>query len=339
MEDGRSLIGQYYIASGIDQLFIDTMVRRIADVSGIIHGTMFESFRPEIVCIIELVFYINSVNSDATPAMKMFGLSFAGCSNSSKLIMICCILLRAVLKRFQLTSIVRRWRSLPNHSMFKKVWKLLQLIDVVSGLVSMGNMFQFFSLGMFPTIMHRVSGLSVMKPPLPYPGSHSGASSLELHSRYRQLLWIVLTGCFTAGSLNYQSMLATLHDFLAFISHDIMHTIEPLIRSSSAATSTDGRRASVISENNITSTARQICCVCRQSPPENPYVSSCGHVYCYVCMYFSTSSCGASLDALEGFNDESGDDHTHSSQPVPDAAERRYQCHSCNSWVQSVRRL
>mgnify|MGYP003387836467 CR=1 len=52
--DSSSLRGQYYVAFGIDQLFIDTLVKRVAEISNSFHGTGFEAYRPEIVCVIEV---------------------------------------------------------------------------------------------------------------------------------------------------------------------------------------------------------------------------------------------------------------------------------------------
>ena len=263
--------------------------------------------------------------------MKLFGLSFANVSGNgshiaSSMTMVCCILLRAILKRFQLTSIVRQWRSLPNDSAFKKVWKLLQLLEVVTGFVSIGNLLQFFSSGLFPSVSLRASGLGIMKAPNPYPGGNNGVSALELHYRYRQVLWTCVAGVFASGSLDYNwtSFLATLYDFTSFVSHDIMHTIGPLFTPSS-----DSRTAHS-GDIDIVDSTRLLCCVCKRSPPENPYVTSCGHVYCYVCVYFSVRNSGCDFDALE--NEWSG------RAPQP-RSERPYRCHSCRTAVSKVRRL
>jgi hypothetical protein len=328
-ENGRPLIGRCYVASGIDQMFIETIVDRIAKASSSFAGTRFETFRPEITCIIELVFHIHSLSTMSTPGMKLFGLSFNGRSrraSGASAIIACCVLLRALLKRFQLTSLVQQWRILPEESIFKRVWKVLQLIEVVSGFISLGNLFQFFGSGLFPTLMYRASGLTVTSILSPYPVVSNGASSLELHYRYRQLLWVVISGIYPSESLQYQSLLATLHDFVAFISHDILKTFGPLLPG-------DRSPRAVSNGGDITDRSLRFCCACKKAPAENPSISDCGHVYCYVCVYVAVTNAGVRFDNLNDRNianssDLPSSDHRHS-----------FHCHMCQRTVKSVRRL
>ena len=68
--------GQVFVASSIDEYFLDIISKRFLDIIGSFQEGIPDKFRPEFTCLVELLYYVLSVNNNATPAMKLFGLKF-----------------------------------------------------------------------------------------------------------------------------------------------------------------------------------------------------------------------------------------------------------------------
>lgn len=372
--DVRTHKGTTYVATTIDDTFLDIITKRLFNIISHFDASLPEQFRPEFSCMIELIFYIVSLNKLATPGMATFGLKFDASRNDKSIvvtrIVLCVyILFKWLLARFELTALLQRWRSLPDNNIRKRIWKYCQVIDFVTRIANISNQLCFFQSGLYPLLVYRLCSLKIHKPPSvdnvnSGMNENAGVNNLELQYKHRRLLGAAISALSTMGyqyirsnvnSNNVNNILTYFQkhslDFLHFIEADVGNTVKrikcrvetlagyspvsknetdsPLNKENNNSNNYDNIIKETILHSKTSYSARHVCVLCERSPVEDPYITNCGHIYCYVCIYFT-------LISIPGMDQYfCGNVNKRLNVVDPNACK----CHKCEEYILYVHRM
>jgi len=164
--------------------------------------------------------------------------------------------LRYCWSRFNLYASAHDFGGLPRDDIRYRLWKISLNIEEIFNLVNLVNSIAFLYDGKFRTIVDRVLGLRLL-----YATKRGAMRSLDVEYMDRQVVWTAVTefAMFLMPLINVDK---------------IRNTIKKITRKKSVSQLPVGY-CLICHENN-----REV----RDCLVRNPYVTECGHVFCYYCI-------------------------------------------------------
>lgn len=340
--------GKLYVASRIDDAFLDIILQKLTSIVSYYNKSISETYRPEFTCVVELIYYMLSLTSSedcggsessimthTTPGLAVFRLKFnfkPEHVNKKKLLMCLCILCKYLYSRFQLTSLIQKWRYLPDTNVRKKIWKLLQIVDIMHACGIFANSLSFCRYGIYPNILYRICGLetvnSVSQDTKHLTGGGKtairtpGLSEIEINYKSRALLWVAISSVLLAAkSINYMPTYRMVKNSSIWFLNYMKHSIGKI--NNDGVVSSNSKQSSV----TLTKTG-SLCLQCKRNPAEHIHmIDNCGHRFCYVCIYYSMFNANYQdfCDCLSHSHTDSNRDRRH-----------QYQCAECHCEITSI---
>ena len=138
---------------------MDVITRDLTDASVPVNSFV-NRWKPELDACFEILFYSLSTTYKASPGMKTFGFTYSKKGNPYILALL--IFCKWFYSRFQRISIYQNWREAAEHSIQKKLWRLIKLLDAAIQIFSLANYLKFFSSPAtsetYPDLTSRLSG-------------------------------------------------------------------------------------------------------------------------------------------------------------------------------------
>lgn len=353
-------------------LHLDTALKTLlhssvtTSLSHIDNGNLGDTYRLEIETVINLLYwYYSSIHeSDRetkySPAMKIFGLLFQKEKTNilmpfqtlqtsdtlqpelkwlDKHLPLIYIVTVYLFLKMEKMIIARRWHLADKSSSKYKIYQIHKMLSIVFRIAGISNTFLFLFYGIYPTMLHRISGLS-LKPATDF--DERGYSQSQLSWKVRQTFWAILTQ--TLGTALWVFDWASIQLFLHQYSRKTIRSIDNSMRNvgsyvknwfmradDGATTSSDEGMSSNGNTNtsNIDVTASNqkacACTNCGKSFAETPYISNCRHIYCYTCIYWITDRFRAEARREAAMIDDNSTVKDDGNSNVPAMLHRRKQ--------------
>jgi len=159
-------------------------------------------------------------------------------------------------------SVNQGWGDMEENTWQRRAWKILTYLENIYKCLSILNLLVFLRNGQYASVINRLLGMQLVY----YKPNMSRRVSFELLNR--QLVWLGFSEflLFLLPLINMDRIKNFLYRRLFTKPRPEMSTIR---RSPSATTLLHP----------------PLCCpVCNSDPVFNPYISSCGHIFCYYCL-------------------------------------------------------
>jgi len=207
------------------------------------------SLEPELEALLNLtIFRISIYALDRTYGQQLQNLQFGGLSRMQKYLFgILLILGRYIQKRGE--PITHAWATYPSGSTYKRLWTFISRLETIFKVAELLNFIVFLWNGKYVSLINRVLMLNVI-----YLRS-SMARRVSFEYMNRQLVWNGFT------------------EFMLFIMPMInVDKMKTLIKKTFSAPHTS------------TNIDPFTCPICTANPIQTPYISNCGHKFCYYCL-------------------------------------------------------
>ncbi|KAF9186759.1 peroxisome assembly protein (Peroxin-2) [Haplosporangium sp. Z 767] len=270
----------------LDDELLETMKEQLWSAFALFKPSLKEKFKPELILALNLVMYKFSVyDMGATYGSQLQNLIYrnerkhsGGLQSTAKdapLTKTQKIAYGAVtvggqyiMERLNHVVTAQGWGELPEDNIKRKAWNLLQRAGSIFRIVSLFNFLAFLYAGKYRTVLERVLSMRLV-----YAERNSNRqASFEFLNR--QMVWHAFT------------------EFLMFLM--------PLINVSKLKRNVKRMLlpAALMSANELAALPAHICAICHENnnassttsgtPTStviyNPYITNCGHVYCYYCI-------------------------------------------------------
>ncbi|KAF8977427.1 peroxisome assembly protein (Peroxin-2) [Entomortierella lignicola] len=269
----------------LDNELLETMKEQLWSAFSLFKPTFKETYKPELILALNLIMYKFSVyDMGATYGSQLQNLIYrnerkhvgglqststdAALTKSQKIIYgIFTVGGQYITERINLVISAQGWGDLPEDNIKRKVWNLLQKSGSFFRIASLLNFLAFLYAGKYRSLLERALSMRLV-----YADRNSNRqASFEFLNR--QMVWHAFT------------------EFLMFLM--------PLINVSKLKRNVKKMLlpAALMSANELSVLPAHICAICHESNSasttpgtitstviHNPYITDCGHVYCYYCI-------------------------------------------------------
>ncbi|KAG0202292.1 peroxisome assembly protein (Peroxin-2) [Mortierella sp. GBA30] len=291
----------------LDDELLETMKEQLWSAFALFKPSFKERFKPELALALNLVMYNFSVyDMGATYGSQLQNLIYrnerkhcgglqstatdAPLTKTQKVAYgVVTVGGQYVMERLNRVVTAQGWGELPEDNIKKKAWNVLQKGGSVFRIVSLINFLAFLYAGKYRTVLERILSMRLV-----YAERNSNRqASFEFLNR--QMVWHAFT------------------EFLMFLM--------PLINVSKLKRNVKRMLlpAALMSSNELTTLPTHICVICHENNSasttpgtmkstviHNPYITNCGHVYCYYCIKtkmmvddeWCCLRCGTKVDAI-----------------------------------------
>ncbi|KAF9586225.1 peroxisome assembly protein (Peroxin-2) [Lunasporangiospora selenospora] len=270
----------------LDDELLETMKEQLWSAFSLFKPSLKERFKPELTLALNLVMYkfsiydmgatygsqlqnliyrnerkhsggLQSTATDA-PLTKTQKIAFGAVTVGGQY----------VLERLNRIITAQGWGELPEDDLKKKAWSLIQSAGKVYRVVSLMNFLGFLYAGKYRTILERILSMRLVY------AQRSSNRQASFEFLNRQMVWHAFT------------------EFLMFMM--------PLINVSKLKRNVKRLLlpAALMSGNELSELPAHICAICHENNSStttspgtasstvihNPYVTDCGHIYCYYCV-------------------------------------------------------
>ncbi|KAJ1775180.1 peroxisome assembly protein (Peroxin-2) [Coemansia sp. RSA 2523] len=263
----------------------------VSNALSLVRPGLAETYRLEIDTVIRAVLFWLSVGSHrrATYAQGLQNLQYARTSGFARRVHLFGILSIGgpyAWARMVGSMSLAGWADAPHTSIRALVWRLVQRIERITKVAALLNFAAFLALGQYPSIVERILGLRLVhaRPQILH--------SVSFEFLNRQLVWHAFT------------------EFVMFA----MPLVNPMkARAWIVRNVRSVLRLPISVDQSVKELPEDVCAVCfveaRKDDTHvvNPYVTGCGHIYCYVCISMrmmaeadecSCLRCGAKVDKI-----------------------------------------
>jgi len=333
--------GQSIVSCRIDEKIQGVLLSVLHSALNSIRGDLSEKFDPECNLLIQLGFYYAAFGiSNTSPGMKAVRLAYHPDALSERSIVFRKYLVAFTIILDYTRQRIKIWHrdalySLPpgsgigenqqqqhdrrnsetTSSQLNKLGRALAVSEVFVKLARIANYLAFLRSGSYPTLLHRIAGLSLV-PIVDEGGEVDHEVSPVLHfMRGREILWLALSECITAstGAISWRNLSLQLlqsrlqgawrtisNSTSALVGGSVLSALSPPSPSPSPSPSSSisnineaGAEAEI--QEGVTHTHTHthananidafnyLCTLC-SCTPEAPQVTACGHLYCYYCI-------------------------------------------------------
>ncbi|CAH2356033.1 hypothetical protein CLIB1423_44S00122 [[Candida] railenensis] len=159
--------------------------------------------------------------------------------------------------------------------------KLLTKINETLKIVNLLNFILFLVNGKFPTVVHRLLGISLT--PVVTDLLKFNGDNVNFEFQNRQLVWNVMTEflVFILPLLKLKSMRRRFNRLVSGGKKELNYGNESKI---TPYTNLPISQCAICIENSVKERSRPSTATDGLFPITNPYITNCGHIYCYVCI-------------------------------------------------------
>ncbi|KAG0222409.1 Pex12 amino terminal region-domain-containing protein [Mortierella sp. GBAus27b] len=300
----------------LDDELVETMKEQLWSAFSLFKPSFKNKFKPELALALNLIMYKFSVyDMGATYGSQLQNLTYrnerkhsgglqstatdAPLTKTQKVAYgVITVGGQYVLERLNGAMTSQGWGELPEDNIKRKVWNVLQKAGSVFRIVTLLNFLAFLYAGKYRTVLERILSMRLV-----YANRNSNRqASFEFLNR--QMVWHAFT------------------EFLMFLM--------PLINVSKLKRNVKKMLvpAALMSANEHSVLPPHICAICHENSSasatpgvvtstaiHNPYITDCGHVYCYYCVKtkmmvddeWCCLRCGKKVEAIARHIDTTGD--------------------------------
>lgn len=174
--------------------------------------------------------------------------------------------------------------------------KLLTKINETLKIVNLLNFVLFLINGKFPTVVHRLLGISLT--PVVTDLLKFNGDNVNFEFQNRQLVWNVMTEflVFILPLLKLKSMRRRFNRLVSGGKKELNYGNESKI---TPYTNLPISQCGICIENSVKERTKPSAVADGLFPITNPYITNCGHIYCYICI----STRFNAMDISDGEND------------------------------------
>ncbi|KAG0325097.1 peroxisome assembly protein (Peroxin-2) [Dissophora globulifera] len=298
-----------------DELF-ETMKDQLWSAFSLLKPTIQDKFKPELTLALNLVMYKFSVyDMGATYGSQLQNLTYrnerkhsgglqstatdARLTRTQKITYgVITVGGQYVMERLNHVVTSQGWGELPEDNIKRKAWNLLQKGGSIFRIVSLINFLAFLYAGKYRSVLERLLSMRLVY------ADRSSNRQASFEFLNRQMVWHAFT------------------EFLMFLM--------PLINVSKLKRNVKRMLlpAALMSSNELAALPAHICAICHENNNaplssgtatstvvHNPYITNCGHVYCYYCIKtkmmiddeWCCLRCGMKVEAIARYVDVAED--------------------------------